>query len=175
MKVTEQRRLAQTLALVRLRSCGTGSRDGVLAVAGFSAAAMRGGIFRRHNSRTRDTQQCRGYPSCHRMGRRSVAAIGGKHCLPDRRPHGPSRTQGHVGANGIRLPLGACHAPLREIAPINRTPAPAPSNPGQLRRARRLAVRLYWMLRAQRDNAQPVRMSGSPSSGVVPLQTGSRV
>ena len=40
--------------------------------------------------------------------------------------------------------------------------------------ARRLAVRLYWMLRAQKDYAQLVRMSGSPSSGVVPLQAGSR-
>jgi len=34
--------------------------------------------------------------------------------------------------------------------------------------ARRLAVRLYWMLRAQVDCAQLVRMSGSPSSGVAP-------
>jgi len=34
--------------------------------------------------------------------------------------------------------------------------------------ARRLAVRLYWMLRAQVDYAQLVRMSGSPSSAVVP-------
>ena len=33
--------------------------------------------------------------------------------------------------------------------------------------ARRLAVRLYWMLRAQADYAQLVRMSGSPSSAVV--------
>ena len=30
--------------------------------------------------------------------------------------------------------------------------------------ARRLAVRLYWMLRAQVNYAQLVRMSGSPSS-----------
>ncbi len=40
--------------------------------------------------------------------------------------------------------------------------------------ARRLAVRLYWMLRQQIDYAQLVRMSGSPSSGVVPQQAGSR-
>lgn len=33
--------------------------------------------------------------------------------------------------------------------------------------ARRLAVRLYWMLRAQLNYAQLVRMSGSPSSAVV--------
>ncbi len=33
--------------------------------------------------------------------------------------------------------------------------------------ARRLAVRLYWMLRSQTDYAHLVRMSGSPSSGVV--------
>jgi len=33
--------------------------------------------------------------------------------------------------------------------------------------ARRLAVRLYWMLRAQANYAQLVRMSGSPSSAVV--------
>jgi len=33
--------------------------------------------------------------------------------------------------------------------------------------ARRLAVRLYWMLRAQVNYAQMVRMSGSPSSAVV--------
>lgn len=39
--------------------------------------------------------------------------------------------------------------------------------------ARRLAVRLYWMLRQRIDYAQLVRMSGSPSSGVVPLQAGS--
>ena len=34
--------------------------------------------------------------------------------------------------------------------------------------ARRLAVRLYWMLRAQVNYAQLVRTSGSPSSAVVP-------
>ncbi len=41
--------------------------------------------------------------------------------------------------------------------------------------ARRLAVRLYWMLRAQKDDAQRVRMSGSPSSAVVPSKSGSRL
>jgi transposase len=41
--------------------------------------------------------------------------------------------------------------------------------------ARRLAVRLYWMLRAQVDYAQLVRMSGSPSSAVVPHEAGSTV
>jgi len=41
--------------------------------------------------------------------------------------------------------------------------------------ARRLAVRLYWMLRARLDYAQLVRMSGSPSSAVVPQGTGSTV
>jgi transposase len=40
--------------------------------------------------------------------------------------------------------------------------------------ARRLAVRLYWMLRTQKSYAQRVRMSGSPSSGVVPLTAESR-
>lgn len=39
--------------------------------------------------------------------------------------------------------------------------------------ARRLAVRLYGMLRQQIDYAQLVRMSGSPSSGVVPTGSGS--
>jgi len=33
--------------------------------------------------------------------------------------------------------------------------------------ARKLAVRWYWMLRSQKDYAHLVRMSGSPSSGVV--------
>jgi transposase len=41
--------------------------------------------------------------------------------------------------------------------------------------ARRLAVRLYWMLRARVDYAQLVRMSGSPSSAVVPQDKGSTV
>ena len=41
--------------------------------------------------------------------------------------------------------------------------------------ARRLAVRLYWMLRARVDYAQLVRMSGSPSSAVVPKEMGSTV
>jgi transposase len=41
--------------------------------------------------------------------------------------------------------------------------------------ARRLAVRLYWMLRARMNYAQLVRMSGSPSSAVVPQQAGSKV
>jgi transposase len=41
--------------------------------------------------------------------------------------------------------------------------------------ARRLAVRLYWMLRARVDYAQLVRMSGSPSSAVVPQEKGSTV
>lgn len=40
--------------------------------------------------------------------------------------------------------------------------------------ARRLAVRLYWMLRAQVNYAQLVRMSGSPGRGVVPLTAASR-
>jgi transposase len=41
--------------------------------------------------------------------------------------------------------------------------------------ARRLAVRLYWMLRAHLDYAQLVRTSGSPSSAVVPQVAGSRL
>ena len=41
--------------------------------------------------------------------------------------------------------------------------------------ARRLAVRLYWMLRARVNYAQLVRMPGSPSSAVVPPQAGSKV
>ena len=41
--------------------------------------------------------------------------------------------------------------------------------------ARRLAFRLYWMLRARVDYAQLVRMSGSPSSAVVPQEKGSKV
>ena len=41
--------------------------------------------------------------------------------------------------------------------------------------ARRLAVRLYWMLRQRIDYAQLVRMSGSPSSAVVPPQAESKV
>src|SRR5271165_849767 len=41
--------------------------------------------------------------------------------------------------------------------------------------ARRLAVRLYWMLRERKDYAQLVRMSGSPSSAVVPQEAGSKV
>lgn len=39
--------------------------------------------------------------------------------------------------------------------------------------ARILAVKLYWTLRNAHEMAQPVRMSGSPSSGVVPT-VGSR-
>ena len=34
--------------------------------------------------------------------------------------------------------------------------------------ARRLAVRLFWMLRTRHNYAQLVQMSGSPSSAVVP-------
>jgi len=41
--------------------------------------------------------------------------------------------------------------------------------------ARRLAVRLYWMLRERKDYAQLVRMSGSPSSAVVSPVAGSKV
>jgi transposase len=41
--------------------------------------------------------------------------------------------------------------------------------------ARRLAVRLYWMLRQQIDYAQLVRLSGSPSSAVVPPTAESKV
>lgn len=40
--------------------------------------------------------------------------------------------------------------------------------------ARRLAVRLYWMLRSQSDYAHLVRMSGSSSSAVVPKEQESR-
>jgi transposase len=41
--------------------------------------------------------------------------------------------------------------------------------------ARRLAVRLYWMLRQRVNYAQLVRTSGSPSSAVVPPGAGSKV
>jgi transposase len=41
--------------------------------------------------------------------------------------------------------------------------------------ARRLAIRLYWMLRTRHNYAQLVHMSGSPSSAVVPPQAGSNV
>jgi len=41
--------------------------------------------------------------------------------------------------------------------------------------ARRLAVRLYWMLRARLDYAQLVRTSGSPRSAVVPPRAASKV
>jgi transposase len=41
--------------------------------------------------------------------------------------------------------------------------------------ARRLAVRLYWMLRARLDYAQLVRTSGSPSSAVAPSGSGSKI
>jgi transposase len=41
--------------------------------------------------------------------------------------------------------------------------------------ARRLAIRLYWMLRTRHNYAQLVHMSGSPSSAVVPPPAGSRV
>jgi transposase len=41
--------------------------------------------------------------------------------------------------------------------------------------ARRLAVRLFWMLRTRNNYAQLVHMSGSPSSAVVPPPAGSKV
>jgi transposase len=41
--------------------------------------------------------------------------------------------------------------------------------------ARRLAIRLYWMLRTRHNYAQLVHMSGSPSSAVVPPQAGSKL
>ena len=41
--------------------------------------------------------------------------------------------------------------------------------------ARRLAIRLYWMLRTRHNYAQLVHMSGSPSSAVVPPPAGSNV
>jgi len=41
--------------------------------------------------------------------------------------------------------------------------------------ARRLAIRLYWMLRTRHTYAQLVHMSGSPSSAVVPPPAGSNV
>jgi transposase len=41
--------------------------------------------------------------------------------------------------------------------------------------ARRLAVRLYWMLRARINYAQLVRRSGSPSSAVAPSASGSKL
>ena len=39
--------------------------------------------------------------------------------------------------------------------------------------ARRLAVRLFWMLRTRNNYTQLVHMSGSPSSAVIPPQAGS--
>jgi len=41
--------------------------------------------------------------------------------------------------------------------------------------ARRLAVRLFWMLRTRNNYAQLVHMSGSPSSAVVPPQGGPKL
>jgi transposase len=41
--------------------------------------------------------------------------------------------------------------------------------------ARRLAIRLFWMLRTRHNYAQLVHMSGSPSSAVVPLTAEPRV
>src|SRR5262249_9219771 len=41
--------------------------------------------------------------------------------------------------------------------------------------ARRLVVRLYWMLRTRHNYAQRGHMSGSPSSAVVPLVAESTV
>ena len=41
--------------------------------------------------------------------------------------------------------------------------------------ARRLAIRLYWMLRTRHNYAQLVHTSGSPSSAVVPPPAGSKV
>ena len=41
--------------------------------------------------------------------------------------------------------------------------------------ARRLAVRLFWMLRTRHNYTQLVHMSGSPSSAVVPPKAGSKV
>jgi transposase len=41
--------------------------------------------------------------------------------------------------------------------------------------ARRLAVRLFWMLRTRHNYTQLVHMSGSPSSAVVPAKTGPKV
>jgi transposase len=43
-----------------------------------------------------------------------------------------------------------------------------PSGVAKVAVARRLAIRLYWMLRTRHNYAQLVRMSGSPSSAVVP-------
>ena len=41
--------------------------------------------------------------------------------------------------------------------------------------ARRLVVRLFWMLRTRHNYAQFVHMSGSPSSAVVPPPAGSKL
>jgi len=48
-----------------------------------------------------------------------------------------------------------------------------PSGVAKVAVARRLAVRLFWMLRTRHNYAQLVLMSGSPSSAVVPPQAGS--
>jgi transposase len=50
-----------------------------------------------------------------------------------------------------------------------------PSGVAKVAIARRLAIRLYWMLGARVDYAQLVRTSGSPSSAVVPPRAGSEV
>jgi len=51
-----------------------------------------------------------------------------------------------------------------------------PSGVAKVAIARRLAVRLYWMLRGRMDYAQLlVRMSGSPSSAMAPQEAGSTV
>jgi len=65
-------------------------------------------------------------------------------------------------------PTAACGDP--ELPrPCQRLKKRTASGVAKVAVARHLAVRLYWMLRTHHNDAQPVRMSGSPRGGTVSL------
>lgn len=102
---------------------------------------------------------------------------------PSEHSSGGRQRLGAISKQGNRmlrwLLVEAAQTAVRGDAELHRTyqrlKFRRPSGVAKVAIARRLAVRLYWMLRAQKDYAQLVRMSGSPGSAVVPTQSGSTV
>jgi len=102
---------------------------------------------------------------------------------PSERSSGGRQRLGHISKQGnpmLRwLLVEAAHTAARLDPDLHRTyqrlKFRRPSGVAKVALARRLAVRLYWMLRAQKDEAQRVRMSGSPSSAVAPKASESKI
>jgi transposase len=110
-----------------------------------------------------------------RNSRRVVSYLGlnpREHSSGGRQQLGPISKQGHRLLRGLLVEAAQTAARLDPTSHrvYYRLKFRRASGVAKVAVARRLAVRLYWMLRQGIDYAPLVRMSGGPSSGVVPRE-----